>query len=242
MGRVLTRCLVGTILRALRLFRVAVFAGAAVLGGLLSVLGGLAAVGLGLEPVQGCLVALARCGVTTSRSSVAQVDEVSAVTGPGVAIAGAPVPIDRSLPAVERGVLHRGHPRRLVTQLGSPVTQPGSSVTVICRHIPGHRPIQELVDLGVPLPTATISCISCCVALVGEAVAAVGGGIPLIGRPVPLVRQPIARVRGLFPLVQPTLRSVMGARTLSQVAPCSAGFRRLLLAGRVSSGDRHWSR
>ena len=65
MGRVLTSCLVGTILRALRLFRVAVFAGAAVLGGLLSILGGLGTVGPGLEPVQGCLVALVGSGVTS---------------------------------------------------------------------------------------------------------------------------------------------------------------------------------
>jgi hypothetical protein len=27
---------------------------------------------------------------------------------------------------------------------------------MICRHISGHRPIQQLVDLGVPLPTPRI--------------------------------------------------------------------------------------
>lgn len=177
------------ILGALRLFRVDLFAGPAIVGGLLPVLGGLAAVGLGLEPVQGRLVALARCGVPTSRSPVAQVDQVSAVTGPGVTITGAPVPIDPRLGAVEGGILDRGRPRRLVPQLRGPVTQPGRGVTVICRHIPGHRPVQELVDLAVPLPTETISCIAYRVALIGEAVPAVGGGIPLIGCPVPLVRQ-----------------------------------------------------
>jgi hypothetical protein len=46
----------------------------------------------------------------------------------------------------------------------------------------------------------------------------------------------------LFSLVQPTLRSVPGAPTLGAGCPCSAGLRRLLLAGRVSSADSHWSR
>jgi len=75
---------------------------------------------------------------------------------------------------------------------------------VVCRYIPGHRPIQNLVDLGVPVGTTPVPFIGDRITLVGRAVPAVGCGVPL-------VRLPISLVRGSFSLTQPTLRSVMAS-------------------------------
>src|SRR5689334_22894736 len=76
----------------------------AILGGLLAILGGLGAVGFGLEPVQGRLLPLCAGGVTTRRSSIAGLDQVGAVTGAEVTVAGTPVPVYLGPAPVERGV------------------------------------------------------------------------------------------------------------------------------------------
>jgi len=187
------------------LLRVAVLGGVPVFGGLVSVLGGLAAVGLGLEPIQSGLFALSCGGVTASRSPVAQFDEIGAVTAAEVPVAATPVSIDVGPAAVEGGVLDRGNSGRAVTQLRRHVAGPGRAVTMVRCDIPGDCPIQDVVDLGVPLRTAAISFIGDRVTLIGRTVPAIGGGIPLIRHLVAFGRHQIPFVRGAFSLAQPML-------------------------------------
>jgi hypothetical protein len=193
------------ILRVGVLVRVAVLEGVAVLGGLLPVLGGLAAVGLGLEAIQSGILAMSCCCVTTGRGSVAQVNQISAVTGAEVTVAATPVSIDVSRAAVLGGVLDRGHPGRPVTQLRRTVARPGRAVTMIRCDIPGHRPIQDVVDVRVSLRTAPIAFIGNPITPIGRTVPAIGRCIPLVGYPVPFGRRQIPFVRGAFLLGQPML-------------------------------------
>lgn len=200
--------------------------GSTVVGGLLAILGGPGAVGLGLEPVQRCLFTLFPGGVATRCGSVSRLDEVGAVTGARIAVTTAPLPIDRSPAAVVGGIIDGDHPRRQVTQFRRQVPCPCRGVTMVCGHIPRHRPVHDLVDLSVPLRTAlvplggngvavvgrAVPAISSVVAVVGGVIPAIGSGVALVGCTVPalgsglaLVRHPISLVCGALSLGQPVL-------------------------------------
>jgi hypothetical protein len=181
--------------------------GSVVFGGLLAVLGGLRTVGLGLEPVQGCLLPLFACGVATRRSSITSLDQVGAIAGAQITITSTPVPIDASLTTVGLGILDADHPDGPIAQFRRLVPCPSRGVTMISCHIPRYRPVQDRVDLGVPLDTALVPLVGDGVAMIGGAVPAIRSGVPLIGRSIPLVRRAFPRGHRILPLCHVRLRT-----------------------------------
>jgi|tagenome__1003787_1003787.scaffolds.fasta_scaffold20493561_1 hypothetical protein len=186
--------------------RVDVPPGLTVAGDLVPVLGGLGPVRLRFESIQGCFVSLLCCGVTTSSSAIAGIDEICAVTGTSVSVAATPDPVDPGPATVRRGVRDRSHPRHPFTQLRRAVACPGGGVAMIRRHIPPDRLIQEPVDLGVPVGTVPIS-------FIGDDIALISSAVPGIGRGIPLVRHLIAFACGSLwlSLRQPMPLDVMDA-------------------------------
>ena len=129
---------------------------ASICGSLFTVLAGLSAVRLGLEPVQCRLGALPGSGVPTACRSVTRIDQIRPVAGAEVTILAAPYAIDGGTAAVTFRALHRGPFGTPVTLVSIPVATPGRGVPPICGEVPPHRPVQDLIHLGVPVGTGPV--------------------------------------------------------------------------------------
>lgn len=110
----------------------------------------------------------------------------------------APDTVDARTTAVAVRILQRNHACLVVARLGCSVTLTGIGVALVRGDVPQHGPVEDLVDLGVPLGAGAVPLLGGDVPPISRSITAISHGVALVRVPVPLVGCPLA-------LAQPSL-------------------------------------